>query len=703
MDAVPGTADTPEAAAQRLRPLLAPRSIAVLGASARPHSIGRGILDAARRDGFAGPLYPVNPNTSEIDGEVCYPSLAALPETVDQVIIGIANHRLEQGLEETIAHGARAATIFASCHLPDDGMPPLAERLAARAAQAGLALCGGNCMGFYNLAAGIRCALFDAQEISPGGIAWIAQSGSAFGALAHNDRRLKFSLCVSSGAEHTTTVGDYMLYALAMPETRVIGLFLEAVRDPARFVAALAAAAERQIPVVVLKVGRSARSAAMALSHTGALAGNDGAYRALFRRHDVIQVDDLDEMAATLAVFERPRRAAPGALASMHDSGGERELLVDLAEAEGVAFAEISAATQATLAARLDHGLEPENPLDAWGSGRDYEAVYADCFAALLNDPASAAGIYLTDSRDGYWYAAGGVRAIIEAAGRSAKPVAYGSNYAMTLDQGLAQQLAEAGIPLIKGTRNALRAMKHLIAYRDRLPRRDDPAPAAPPPAVTARWRTRLASGLGEAEALGLLRDYGIATPRVEAVTSRDEALASGLRPPFVLKTAVPGIDHKSDVGGVRLGLESVEALAEAYDEMAERLGPEALVAELAPAGVEIAMGALSDPAFGPVVMVAAGGELVEILSDTAVALAPFGPEQARALLAELRIFKLLQGARGRPAADLDALAETIARFSVLAAELAGAYGQIDVNPVIAAPDGAVAVDALLQLSSEED
>ncbi|MEM7221892.1 MAG: acetate--CoA ligase family protein [Pseudomonadota bacterium] len=701
MDAVSGTADTPEATAERLRPLLAPRSIAVLGASARPHSIGRGILDAARRDGFSGPLYPVNPNSAEIDGQVCYPSLAALPERVDHVIIGIANPRLEQGLEDTIAHGAGAATIFASCHLPDDGTPPLAERLAARAAQAGLALCGGNCMGFYNLAAGIRVALFDAEQVPSGGIAWIAQSGSAFGALAHNDRRLKFSLCVSSGAEHTTTVADYMLYALAMPETRVIGLFLETVRDPARFVAALAAAAEREIPVAVLKVGRSARAAAMALTHTGALAGNDGAYRALFRRYGVIQVDDLDEMAATLALFEQPRRAASGALASMHDSGGERELLVDMAEQEGIAFAEISDATRAKLAARLDHGLEAENPLDAWGSGQDYEAVYEDCFAALLEDPATAAGIYLTDSRDGYWYAAGGVRAVIAAAKRSAKPVAYGSNYAMTLDQRLAQELAAAGIPLIKGTRNALRAIKHLIAYRNDLKHPVDPPPPAPGGAAH-RWRERLAGGLGEAEALALLNDYGIAVPRVAAIASREEALACGLRPPLVLKTAAPGIAHKSDVGGVRLGLVGAEALAAAYDEMAGRLGPEALVAEMAPAGVEIALGALSDPAFGPVVMVAAGGELVEILSDSAVALAPFGPQEARALLDQLRIAKLLRGARGRPPADMDALADTIARFSVLAAELAGAYGQIDANPVIAAPDGALAVDALIQLPSQD-
>ena len=659
------------------------------------------MVEMVRRDGYSGPVYPVNPTTQEIDGLACYGSLSALPENVEHVAIALANERLEQALDDCIAAGAKAATIFASCRLQDDATPTLAARLAQRARDAGMAICGGNCMGFYHVAAGLRIGVFPGLEMSPGGIAWIAQSGSAFSALTHHDPRLRFSLCVSSGAELTTTVADYMLYALAGPETRVIGLFLETVRDPARFVAALEAAAEREIPVVALKVGRTARSAAMTFTHTGALAGHDGAYRALFRRYGVIQVDDLDEMAATLAVLEQPRRAAAGALATMHDSGGERALLVDLAAVEQVPFAEISAATRAKLAARLDAGLEPENPLDAWGSGRDFEAVYEDCLTALLNDPDTAAAVFLTNSKDDNLYAASCVRAVIAAAGRTTKPVVYGANISLTNDRKIARQLAEAGVPLIKGTRNALRAVKHLLALRDRRRTFSGPSPVAPTE-VGEVWRRRLAAGdrMDEAEALSLLSAYGLPTPKVLRAGSQTEAreAAADIGFPVALKTAVAGMTHKSDQEGVVLDLADAEAVAQAYDQLAARLGPDVLVAQMAPAGVEIGLGALSDPTFGPVVMVAAGGTLIEVLNDTAVALAPFGRDQALALLEELRVHRLLSGVRGRAPADLAGLAEAIERFSVLADDLAGLYVQIDVNPVIATSNGVFAVDSLVQL-----
>ncbi|MGF1610590.1 MAG: CoA-binding protein, partial [Kiloniellales bacterium] len=473
-----------ESRAQRdLAPLLAPESMALVGASARPETPGNSMARMVRVDGYAGRVTAVNPNYREVEGISCVASLAALPAPAEHAVLSVPNAGLEAALDEAIAAGVRAVTIFASCHLDNDREPPLARRLAAKANAAGVLICGGSSMGFYNPSVGLRVATFlSAPGLARGGIAWIAQSGSVFGALAHNDRRLRFSLCVSSGAEHNVTVADYMRYAIEQPETRVVGLFLETVRDPQGFVAALEAAAARGIPVVVLKVGRSARSAAMAMTHTGALAGNDAAYRALFRRYGVIRVDDLDEMAATLALFEQPRRAAPGGLATIHDSGGERELLVDLAEQEGVAFGEIGAATKAALAARLDPGLEPENPLDAWGTGRDFQAVYSDCFSALLADPGIAAGLFLSDPRDDYWYSAACIAAAEAAAAATGKPVAIASNYTLTDDRKEALRLAAAGVPLIKGTRNALRAMKHLLAQRDFAARRRGAPPPPPPP-----------------------------------------------------------------------------------------------------------------------------------------------------------------------------------------------------------------------------
>ncbi|HTO80850.1 MAG TPA: CoA-binding protein, partial [Methylomirabilota bacterium] len=233
-------------AAHRLTPLLAPQSIALVGASPKAASVGNGMIRGVRDGGFAGRCYLVNPNYPEIEGQPCFPSLAALPETVDHAVLGVANARLEAQLAEAIAHGARAATIFASCYLENDRDPPLTRRIAAMARGAGLQLCGGNGMGFYNLQHSLRvCGYPPPPWIERGEIALISHSGSAFSGLCHTDRRFRYSLAVSAGQELATTVADYLDFALDMPSTRVVGLFLETVRDPAGFVAALEKAQAR--------------------------------------------------------------------------------------------------------------------------------------------------------------------------------------------------------------------------------------------------------------------------------------------------------------------------------------------------------------------------------------------------------------------------------------------------------------------------
>ena len=257
-------------AVHRLTPLLAPQSIALVGASPKAASVGNGMIRGVREGNFRGRFYLVNPNYQEIEGQPCYPSLAALPETVDLAVLGVANSRLEAQLAEAIAHGALAATIFASCYLENDRDPPLTRRIAAMARSAGLQLCGGNGMGFYNLQHGLRvCGYPPPPWIERGEIALISHSGSAFSGLCHTDRRFRYSLAVSAGQELATSVADYLDFALDMPSTRVVGLFLETVRDPPSFVSALEKAQERDVPVVVLKVGRTAASAAFAASHSG--------------------------------------------------------------------------------------------------------------------------------------------------------------------------------------------------------------------------------------------------------------------------------------------------------------------------------------------------------------------------------------------------------------------------------------------------
>lgn len=683
----------------RLDALLAPASIALVGASARPNSSGQALVTMCRVDGYQGRVYPVNPRYETIDGLTCFPSLSDLPEVPEHAVLSVPNAGLEAVFEEALELGIRAFTIFASGYMEGDRDPPLGKRLARRAKAVGAAICGLNCMGFYNPIAGLRVASFlSPPGLRKGGVVWLAQSGSAFSGFSHNERRLGYALCVSLGAETATTVADYMDWALSRDETRVIGLFLETVRDPAAFTRALERAAERDIPVAALKVGRTARSAAMARTHTGAIAGNDAAYRALFRRYGVMQVDSYDEMLAVLALGDAGRRPGRGGLATMHDSGGEREMLVDIAERLAVPLAEIGADTKAKLKAQLDPGLAAENPLDAFGTDRLMAERYQACMTALLEDPGVAMAAFFSNFREHYWYSAEVLKAMLAAAADSMKPVFLASNTTLTVDTALMLEAASRSVPVVKGTEEALKAVALMFARRDW--RETKPSP---PPAIAAglarTWceRIELSGSLSEQEGLALLADYGIATPAMLRLDHRDDiaTAARALRPPYVLKTAA-GHAHKSDVGGVRIGLADAEALEAAYTEMASRLGPAALVMEMVPAGVEIGLGAVIDPSFGPVIMVAAGGILIELLADRAVALAPFGADEADRLLSELRVDRLLRGVRGKPPVDRAALCEMIARFSVLAHDLRDVVVEIDVNPVIASPTGSWAVDCLV-------
>jgi acyl-CoA synthetase (NDP forming) len=684
----------------RLDALLSPRSIALVGASPRAESAGLSMVEMSRIDGYRGRVFPINPRYGNIGDLRCFASLADLPETVDHVVIGLANAQLEQGLEEAIAHGARAATIFATAQLEETASPKLAQRLARRARDADIALCGPSSMGFYSRRIGLRVAGFPSTAgLREGGIVFVAQSGSAFSALAHNDRRLGFLACVSSGMELATTAADYLDWAVVQPETRVVGFFLEQVRDTQRFMAALERAAARGIPVVVLKVGRTARSAAMAVSHTGALAGSDLAFVAMCRRHGVVLVEDLDELAATLLMFDQSRRPGPGALASIHDSGGEREMIVDIAERLGVPFAEITPETRAAIAPHLDPGLVAENPLDAWGTARDYVDRFAAKLGALVADPNVAIGVFFSDVREDYWYSQGVVEATRRVARAATKPVLIATNYSKTFNHALARDLAAEGIPVVEGSRETLLAIGHAFAWRDRRATKQLDPPSPPDPATVAAWRARLAdaTSLDEHDGLSMLADFGVtvvATRRVGSLAEA-QAAASAIGYPVALKTAA-GHAHKSEVGGVHLGLADPAQLERAYRDLETRLGRQALVCAMAPKGVEIGLGAVIDPDYGPVVVVSAGGVLIEILADRAAALAPIGTHEAAAMIGELRAAALLRGVRGAPPADMAALAQAVSAFSTMVAALADALAEIDVNPIIAGPRGALAVDALI-------
>jgi acyl-CoA synthetase (NDP forming) len=690
----------------RLSPLLSPRSVAIVGASPRSGNVGLKTLQQLVAFGFAGAIYPVNPKYGEIEGHRCFPDLSALPEAPEMTVLSVPNAVLEAELRAAVARGTRAATIFASGYLENDAEPPLNRRLAAIAGAAGIPVCGANGMGFYNFADKVAvCGFAGARRKLDGGITLITHSGSVVSALADCEDRLGYALVVSTGNEIVTGLADYMDWALARTGTTAIGLFIETARRPAEFVAALERAAAMDVPVVALKVGRTAMSKSLAVSHSGALAGNDAAYRAVFDRYGVIAVDTLDEMAATLQLMTAPRRVRGGGLATMHDSGGERGLWIDRAHDIGVPFARISDATRDRLADVLDFGLEPVNPLDAWGTGKDYVDVFADCLTALAADPDTALTYFAYDREEHGRLSKDYAVAAERTFERVDKPVAVVASRHGSGSDDSDLELVRAGIPVIDGEWWALKAARHAFAYRDFRNRPPMTPPAVPRAGAVAKWRARLeraSAPFGESEGLHLLADFGLPAAAHRLVASREAALTAAreLGLPVALKTAAPGIAHKSDVGGVRLGLASEAAVAAAYDDLAARLGTEVTVAVMAPKGVELAVGVVADPDFGPLVMIGAGGALVELLDDRVFLLAPFDAATALRAIRGLRIARLLDGYRGSPQVDAASAAQFAARLSEVAVALAGRLAEIDVNPLIVLPAGCVAVDALVVTSA---
>jgi acyl-CoA synthetase (NDP forming) len=697
-----------------LRAMLEARSVAVVGASARPGSFGHDLLDQLLRAGFEGAVHPVNPRYTEVLGHRCVPSLAALDGPVDLALLGVPNAALEAQLEGAAAVGARAAVMFASAWEPPEqaaGGPPLVERLRAIARRAGMAVCGPNGMGFVHPAARLRACGFPQPEgletgPEPGRVTFLTHSGSAFSAILHARRGWRCNLAVSPGMELAGTMADYLDYALDLPSTGAVALFVETARDPAALRAALARAAARDVPVVALKVGRAARSRAMVATHSGALAGEDAAWDALFDAEGVLRVATLDELADTCELLAAGRRAGRGGLAAVHDSGGERALLVDRAEAVGVRFASLTPATLERLAGVLDPGLEPANPLDAWGTANDADEVMVRSLAALADDPGVAAVAFCVDLTTEPVPGEGYPRAAATAAAGTDKPLAVLASLASAADPRDVAFIRAAGVPVLEGADTGLAALRHLLELRD-LRARPPATPApGPPDAVVARWRARLAAAgdagkaatLGEAEALALLGDYGVPVVRAVQAASLDQAVAAAeaIGWPVALKTAAPGVVHKSDLGGVVLGVAGEGALAAAYAGLAARLGPAVTVAAMAPHGVELALGVVDDDQFGPMVMAAAGGVLVEVLTDRRFGLPPLDRARARAMLDRLRVRPLLDGLRGAPPADVDTVADALAALARLATDLGDLLAAVDVNPVIAGPSGCVAVDAVV-------
>ncbi len=686
-----------------LDPLVRPDSIAVVGASRRADAVGNTVLKNLLKGEFPDALYAVNPRYDEIEGVPCYPSLSALPQPVRLVIFAVSDERLEGLLDEALACGMEAAMIYSALMLGTDSEPPLRQRVCEKAKQAGLLLCGANSMGFYNFAHNVWAGGFPTRSHhKPGKAVLISQSGAGMSGIVDPDERIDFSFAVSTGLELTVTTEDYLDYALEQPETRVIGLFLETSRQPGRMIAAFRKAAGRNIPIVAVKVGRTELAAQLGVSHSGALAGSDAVYDAVFDRYGVQRVDDMEQLATALIMFAQPHPVGPGGIVTIHDSGGERQLLIDLAARLGAPLADISARTRKRLEALLDPGLPAVNPLDAWSAGgADYEDRLDECFAALLQDEAASLGAIVHDRAAHGRIYPDYIRHLRNGHSASGKPVFLVSNRQGTGADPLVVETTRAGFPVLDGIASFLVGARCRLSYCDFQARPGIRPPVLPASTVSV-WRGRLAEieDIDEIEAGQFLHDCGI--PMVTARAVNDEAelvsLGAEMGYPLVMKTAMSGIHHKSDVGGVCLNIGSEAELLHIYRDMSMRLGSRVLIAPMIEGpGVEMILGLTTDEQFGPMVVVGIGGVHAELLQDVVTVAPPFDAATALHNLDRLKMRKLLDGARGAPPVDVPAFCEAAAILSVIAIEFADLVKEVDINPVKVLERGCLGLDALIR------
>jgi acyl-CoA synthetase (NDP forming) len=687
----------------------------VLGASERP-SVGRTIVENLERIGFPGEIYPINPRYESLLGRRCYRSVAELPTGVDVLAFCVNHERVLDGLQAAARKGVRAGVAFdAGFAESDDAGRRRQDELAAVCREAGIAFCGPNCMGVispHERSLVYLNALHDPAPLA-GDVGLISQSGSIVIGLLADCRRFGWSRVVSTGNEAVIVAADVLEYLVDDPATRVIAMFLESIRQPERFVAALDRAAAHDKPVVVLKVGRSERARRAITSHTGGLAGGSLVIEAVLRAHRAIEVHDMDELTETLAACQGARRPAGRRIAVVTNSGGHTELILDLAASVGLELPALSPATRAE-AARVIGSIAGEgNPLDAWGNG-DFRKNVPHALRTLGADPELDAVVWCTDSADAsplgtperFMTYAG---MLVEGARESTKPF-----YLMGTRPGIFRRdqhrlLSAQGIALIGGTRQGLRAI-------DRLARRAAPlAPLRPPPPTKMPTLATVVPGgearrtIHEHDAKRLLAGAGLPVVREALCTTREEATAAAeaIGYPVALKLVADGLPHRSDLGLVAVGLRDARELGGEWDRMAAirsgKLGDVAVagfvVQQMVSGGVEVLAGVSHDRDFGPFLAFGLGGVAAEVIAGVALRPLPLRVGDAEAMVTEVpAAVKLLAGFRGHPPADVHSLLRCLEALADYAWVDRAAVDELDLNPIKVLPrgEGCVVVDALI-------
>lgn len=687
--------------------IFAPRSIAIIGASQDATKIGGRPVELLRRFGFPGTIYPVNPRASEVQGVPAYQSVAALPEAPDLAIIAVSAEAAGDALDACAAKGVKAAVIFSSgfAELGEAGVV-MQDRLRDIARRSGMRVLGPNCLGAASVAERSIATFSVVLEnglppIGPLGIA--SQSGNlgSYTALLARERGIGASRFITTGNECDIDIADAIAFLARDDATKVILCVLETCRDAARLIAALEMAREAGKPVIVLKIGASEAGQAAAASHTGALAGSDAVFDAVFRRAGAVRVDSVEQLLdlghAVAVLGDRLPKSRRTMLLTA--SGGFGVLLADAASTAGLSLPSPSEGTQRRILDVVPYA-SPRNPVDATAQMSSRPAILEAILAALLEDDACdallvlmSASLYLPRLRGVYMPT---LRAVREK---------HPDKVVMLAVHGPPDAVAELtamGFPVVDGVGPSTRTLAGLcdLAAARSLP----PLPAALPPAASldvAALRTEAGAKRALAAAgVPVLPERVVGT----AAAAAEAATAMGF--PVVLKVVSPDLPHKTEVGGVVLGLGNAEAVAAAHDAMLANVvaaAPRAriegvLVSPMVTGGTEMILGATRDPVFGPVVLVGLGGIFAEVIQDVAVRPAPVNEAEAMAMLRSLKAFPILDGARGRPKADLAAAATAIAALSRFAAQHGADIAEIDINPLLvrAVGAGAVALDALI-------
>ncbi|MSP67421.1 MAG: CoA-binding protein [Alphaproteobacteria bacterium] len=689
------------------------RSIAVVGASRSDDSIGGRPIKYLLKYGYSGKIYPVAPKYDSISGLQCYASVRDIPGPVDLAILAVSAARIPGVIEDCAAKGVPTVVIFSSgfAELGEDGRQAQA-RLVQRAEQLGVRICGPNSMGTMNLRSGLTATFSAVLERThrAGPIALVSQSGmyGAYILAQATALDLGLGLFATTGNEADIELSEVLEHVVRDSETRAVLAYVEQVRDGDAFVRAAETALEHDRPVVIIKVGRSDIGARTARSHTGAIVGSYDSYQAMFRQFGLISVDTIDDMLDIAKLLEFSIFPAGKRVGIISLSGGAAVMLADSCAASGLEVPTLSEEVQARLKRRVPFA-GVANPIDATGQLFNDPEIFPEFLRALVDQEDTDVLVLFFGQMIGYVEGLGSivVSESVKAARDSSKPFVM---VAMPGDGRAAQMLKEGGIPHFTDPDRAIRAVAALANYRERreiLLRRKQTGRKV---ALSAIPRAEVDTELG---AKKFLAEHGIRVTREHLAQSPEEAVchAETIGYPVVLKVNSPDIAHKTEVDAVRLDLHDASAVKRAFDEIlrsvADRL-PDAevrgvLVQEMVSPGVELILGVKRDPVFGHMVLCGLGGIYAELLRDVALRRAPVDQETAAEMVRELRGYWLLEGARGREAADIDALIDTIVTLSNIAVGARDWIEELDINPLIALSRGrgCVVADALIQRISE--